>query len=508
VKKNFLTWLLFFIIGALAILGFAPFNLWFCTPFSFVLLLCKIKNKKARQASGISFAWGLGFYLAGINWIFVPLNTFGQLPIVGSLALMGLLMSYLALYPALFAYGLSRFIPQKNTGIWIIAVPIIWFLTEGIRGSLLTGFPWLLLGYSQTDGPLHSLAPLIGVRGISFVLCLISAALAQILLTLRQPKLAWKPLLIVFLPFIISLLLENKLWTRLQPNRATSLALIQGNTPQEKKWIPSERWPIINQYSQLTAENWGKDLIIWPEAAIPAFEMQLPHYLTDLDNLGKKHHSAIITGILDIDLKTNAYFNDVIVLGKNNVPIYNKKEIPRYTKHHLVPFGEFIPLKPLFKRLANLFNLPYSSFSRGAYQQKNLVANNRYLAVATCYEIIFSQQVNANVNAQTDFILTLSNDSWFGHSIGPLQHMQIAQMRARELQKPLIRVTNSGVTATTNAWGDITEKLPQFKTDVLTKTLIPTAGSTPFNRFGYKPLWFITVLFSLYLLIPHGKKRK
>lgn len=490
-----------FLFGALAILGFAPFNLWPFTIISFTGLIIGIHNRGAKHAAIIGFAWGMGFYAAGINWLYHCLATFGQLPAIGSLALMLLLFSYLSLYPALFAYLSARFLPDRHGSIlFSMGIALFWIICEWLRSTLISGFPWLLLGYSQTDGPLHTLAPIIGVRGISFVLCLIAVSLSNILLGIKKRRLAWRALAFITLSFICAQLLIGKLWVIENNEQATTFALIQGNISQQKKWIPAQRWPIIRTYTKHTAQNWDADIIVWPEAAIPAFEYELSSYLGALDESARANNSALITGILDFMPTKKHYYNNAIVLGLNGTDEYISSQIPRYTKHQLTPFGEYVPLEPLFKFLSNIFALPYSSFSRGQYRQKNLVAKEKKFATAMCYEIIFDRQVRQNVSIDTDFILTLSNDTWFGSSIGPLQHMQMAQMRVRELQKPLIRATNNGVTAVTNAYGDISKQIPQFEENVLRAKVIPTYGKTPFNTYGYWPLIFLAVitLFALF----------
>lgn len=489
-----------FLFGALAVLGFAPFNLWPFTILSFAMLIISIQGKTTKQAMLIGFVWGIGFYTAGINWLYSCLKTFGHLPAIGAILLLLLLISYLALYPTFFAYLSTKFLPPKHNAItFSIGIAVFWFISEWLRSTLISGFPWLLLGYSQTDGPLHPLAALIGVRGISFTLCLIAVALSYLWDALQKKhiNITWTPLLFIAICFLSAHFFNTKLWVTEQEDKTTEFALIQGNIAQQKKWLPREKWPIINKYTELSTQHWDADIIVWPEAAIPAFESELPSYLEYLDKEAKRNNSALITGILDFMPSKRNYYNNVIVLGTNGNDKYISSHIPRYTKHQLTPFGEYVPLEPVFRFLSNIFDLPYSSFSRGQYKQKNLIAKGRTFATAMCYEIIFDKQVKDNVTIDTNFILTVSNDTWFGSSIGPLQHMQMAQMRVRELQKPLIRATNNGVTAVTDALGNITQQLPQFEENVLKAKVIPTYGKTPFNIYGY---WLLIALVILYLI--------
>lgn len=200
------------------------------------------------------------------------------------------------------------------------------------------------------------------------------------------------------------------------------------------------------------------------------------------------NQSAVITGIIN-QSEDKQYFNSVLTVGDTPHGEYRYDLTQRYHKYHLLPFGEFVPFEEILRPLAPFFNLPMSSFSQGAYVQPNLIAKGFAFVTALCYEIIFNEQVRDNVTPDTDFLLTLSNDAWFGRSIGPLQHMEIARMRALELGKPLIRATNNGVTAVTDQRGRIMAQLPQFETGVLKATVTPTRGSTPYFLWGTTPLY-------------------
>lgn len=354
----------------------------------------------------------------------------------------------------------------------------------------MTGFPWLWLGYSQIDSPLGNFAPIGGVELITLLLIISAGSIAYAMLSKK-----WMNILIPTTILFTGFGLNSAHWVTPNPESSTKLALIQGNVDQAKKWLPKQRWPTIMKYTDLTRENWDADVVIWPEAAIPAFELEIPSYLSNLDSAGKLNGSAIVTGVLNQD-ENGKYFNSILTLGQNNYGDYSLNMDQRYHKHHLLPFGEFVPFEDILRPLAPLFNLPMSSFSRGDFIQTNIVANGRHMAPALCYEIIFNEQVRRNVTADTDFILTLSNDAWFGKSIGPLQHMEIARMRALELGKPVIRSTNNGVTAVTDYRGKVIAQIPQFETHVLRTEVTSTEGQTPFHKFGTWPL-YIWVLLSL-----------
>ncbi|EKO3565747.1 apolipoprotein N-acyltransferase [Vibrio metschnikovii] len=476
--------------GALTTLAFAPYQIWPIAILSPLALLLLIEKKTPKQAALLGYGWGLGQFGVGISWVYVSIDTFGGMPKIAGLLLMLLLVAYLALYNGLFAWALNRFFSTTHWSRFLFAVPALWLISDWLRGWVMTGFPWLWLGYSQIDGPLASFAPLAGVELLTLLLMICAGSCAYA----WQNK-AWRYLLLPIGIFIIGFALRSVQWVIPQPERATSVAIIQGNVQQSLKWHPNQRWPTIMKYTDLSRENWDADIIIWPEAAIPAFEVEIGSFLSNLDSAAQMNQSAVITGILNHDQQGH-YFNSILALGETEHTEYRYDVTQRYHKHHLLPFGEFVPFEEWLRPLAPLFNLPMSSFSRGDYIQPNIIAKGFAFAPALCYEIIFNEQLRVNVTEQTDFLLTLSNDAWFGHSIGPLQHMEIARMRALELGKPLIRSTNNGVTAITDHYGRITHQIPQFETAVLRAEIIPTRGQTPYHRLGSWPLylWVIASL--------------
>ncbi|OBT12879.1 apolipoprotein N-acyltransferase [Vibrio sp. UCD-FRSSP16_10] len=490
-------------VGASTTLSFAPYDIW---PMAFVsplLLLLLLNGQTCRSAAVIGYAWGLGLFATGISWVHVSIDTFGGMPKIASILLMTLLVGYLAIYTALFAALFSRLKAHNSWFGALLVTPALWLISEWLRGWVFTGFPWLLLGYTQIDSPLAGLAPIAGVDFISMLVVSIASAIAFIIL--RQQ---WKQLWIPVALFCVSGLTHYLTWVTPDNSRKQTVALIQGNVQQETKWLPSHRWPTLMMYMDHTRENWDADIIIWPEAAIPAFEGEVNSFMINLDKAARQNNSAVITGVLTQQNHTT-YYNSVTSVGVTPSGEYHYETQPRYYKHHLLPFGEFVPFEDLLRPLAPFFNLPMSSFNRGDYIQDNVVANGMHMVVALCYEIIFGQQLRDNVTDDTDYILTLSNDAWFGHSNGPLQHMAIARMRALEFGMPVIRATNNGVTAVTDYQGKITAELPQFKEDVLKTTVVPTNGKTPYVQFGGLPLKIlVAVIMMIVILLSLRDRRK
>ncbi|MDD1783421.1 apolipoprotein N-acyltransferase [Enterovibrio sp. ZSDZ35] len=467
--------------GALATLAFAPYSFWPAMLVSLVSLLLLLYGQSPKRAALIGFSWGLGQFGTGIGWVYVVIANFGGLPTAVGLSLIALLVMFLSLYPALFAFILQR-IKLPLSISYLLFAPSLWLLIDWFRGWFLTGFPWLWPGYSQIDGPLASFAPMFGVQGITLALLIISGSVAITVITRKASALL--PALVVA---IVGTLSSQINWVQ-ETGKDVDVAMVQGNVPQELKWLPSQRWPTLLSYQDMTRQNWDADIVIWPEAAIPALERDLPDFLHRLDAAAINNHTALITGVLD-QTDDGQFYNNVITLGENGENGYTYPATQSYSKHHLLVFGEFVPFADLLRPLAPLFNLPMSSFSRGSYTQPNINAKGYQLAPAICYEIAFNDQVRQSLTPDSDFILTLSNDTWFGRSIGPHQHLEIARMRALENGKPVLRATNTGLTAAIGYKGELIKQIPQFETAVLRAKVPTTQGQTPYTQFGDWPLY-------------------
>lgn len=474
------------VAGALITLTLAPFDIWPLVFVSCMVLFLSLSQLNPRQAAVRSWWFGFGLFASGTSWVYVSIHDYGSAPVPLAALLTIVFVAGLALFLALLGWLWARFLRQERHSITnALAFAALWVAIEAFRGWFLTGFPWLYIGYSQLQGPLAGFAPVGGVWLISFVLALSSA----LLVTLWQNK-QWSArisaALILLATWGLGFALQSQQWTE-PAGEPLSVTVIQGNIEQNLKWDPAQIEAQLLLYQSLTLNAAPSDLVIWPETAVPVLKEQAQGYLDSMDRIIKRQDSALITGLplrqQDAygDLR---YYNAITTLGDSD---------GEYRKQKLVPFGEYVPLQDLLRGIIAFFDLPMSDFARGPSQQAPLIAKGYKIAPYICYEVVYPEFAT-ELAAQSDILLTISNDTWFGTSIGPMQHLQMAQMRALEAGRWMIRATNNGVSALIDPQGAISVTVPQFQQAVLRGSVVPMQGLTPYLRWQSWPLILLCAL--------------
>ncbi len=450
--------------------GFAPFY-FYPLPVITLALLCLIWRRSATplQAGLSGFAFGMGMFGAGVSWIYVSLHDFGHMPMPLAVLALILLCAYLSLFPAL-AGGIASIRAIRVSCIWPWLVAALWTLTEWLRGTLFTGFPWLTIGYSQAPySPLSGFAPILGVYGVS-LLSVVSAAWLACWLENRHIRRFW------ILPgciWIVGLGLLSIQWTE-PAGEPVTVSLLQGNIPQDLKWQPDHLETTLQTYAQLVQDSPGR-LIVTPEISFPLFyEQAPPEYLSLLAGHARINQGDVLIGMAERS-PDGSYYNTMFSFGASPEQ--------RYRKHHLVPFGEYIPLKPVFGRIIEVLHIPLSDFARGSIDQQPLELAGQQVAINICYEDVFGEEIIMQL-PQATLLVNVSNDAWFGRSIGPRQHLQISQMRAQETGRYMLRATNTGVTAIIDQQGRVQQQLDMFTTAGLHGTAQGFSGATPYVRYG------------------------
>ncbi|OGA53539.1 MAG: apolipoprotein N-acyltransferase, partial [Betaproteobacteria bacterium RIFCSPLOWO2_12_FULL_63_13] len=459
--------------GALAVAGFAPFDFWPLPMLSLAVLFTLLARTASMRAGFIvGLTWGLGFFIAGVSWVFVSLSVHGGMAAWLAALATFLFCAVLALFPATVGALQARW-PVSPAVRLLLLMPLAWGVTEWVRGWLFTGFPWLVAGYSQVPAsPLAGYAPLVGVYGVSFLLALIAALLAWSVTTRgRHAPRAWAAVAIVALG-VGGQALRGVAWTT--PDGApTTVALLQGNIPQDLKWQPEKAQATLESYARMATAS-PAQLIVLQETALPLFESDLPDsYRAGLASLGRKNGGDVLTGVPTGSL-AGAYYNSVISLGA--------APSQRYHKVHLVPFGEYIPLKAVWGWVIEVLHIPLSDFARGAVDQRPLAIGGQRVAANVCYEDAFGEEIIRQL-PEASVLVNVSNLAWFGDSFAPWQHAQMSQMRALETGRMMLRATNTGVTAIIDAKGRMLASLPPFTTGSLSGKIQGYAGSTPYVRW-------------------------
>ena len=483
------------IAGILFTLAFAPFNYAYLALVALILLFASWQNSTPGRAMLRGYLFGLGSFGLGVSWVYISIHDFGRADMLSSGLLTCLFVGFWALFPALAGYLSVKILPINRKLISMMVMPVVWLLIEYFRGYLvLNGFPWLQIAYSQLETPLAGYIPVVGVYGTGFL----AALTASIIVFMFQPK-KHRLLLTSALAALWATggFLQTIKWT--QPIGAPiRVSLIQGNIRQDQKWLPENKLNTLRYYKTMTEAHWDSAVIVWPETSIPAYLSEVNEwFLLPLSQTALQHKSDLIVSLPAHGNSEDEKYNAVMTLGK---------ETGIYRKKHLLPFGEYLPWQPVSGFILNRLAIKLGNFKSGGIDQPLLKAGGYPFITSICYEDAFG---NEGIRGLPDaaYLVNVTNDGWFGDSIEPYQHLQIARMRAMETGRFLLRSTNTGATAIVAPDGKIISQAPLFKATTLNGMITPMGGMTPYARLGDTPIIY-TLVILLFVMVVFVRRLK
>ena len=477
------------LVGGLLTLSFAPFDVSYLVFIALIFLMASWQILTPGRAALRGGLFGLGLFGFGVSWVFVSIHEYGGAGLMGSILLTALFVGFWALFPALTGYLSSSMVRLMAPAHNALLLPSLWVLMEYFRGFwFLNGFPWFQIAYTQLDSPLAGYIPVLGVYGSSFIVALISACAAHVL----QNKKDW----LLYGSLIGGLwfgggLLKDMQWTY-PIGDGLKVSLIQGNISQDQKWAPGNKSATLAKYRHMTEALWDSDIVIWPETAVPAYYRDVKEdFLEPLEQEAINYKADIIVSLPMRSEQSDKNYNAVLVLGQTSGV---------YRKQHLLPFGEYLPLRPFSEYILNWAGIRLGRFLPGEADQELLVAAGYPFITSICYEDAFGSQ-NISQLDEAAWLVNVTNDAWFGRSIEPYQHMQIARMRAIESGRYMLRATNTGVTGVIAPDGKVVKQAPVFTTSAITETIIPMGGVTPYARIGDRFLIYLVAIGLISLII-------
>lgn len=488
IRSN-LTWISLILTGMMVPLGFAPFHFPGAAILGIALFYYHIRTSRPQKAFIQGFVWGLGLFGVGISWVSVSIHTFGHLPNFYAYLITGLFVCYLALFPALCAFAFRVLCPTSEYKRALLFSGL-WCISEYLRANLMTGFPWLLLGFGQIDTPLKYLLPIIGVYGIGFLIALAACCLTHIFKTPERNTLVRMAWLVGFVLILITpASLKNINWSQWDKS-PLSVGVVQANLSMRDKWNEQLFWKIIKHYHRAIQPLLAKkDIIVLPEAAIPLPSGYVQDFLTELHQQAQKNKSAILFGIPEeIYPEKTHFYNTLSTIGLSE---------GRYRKQHLVPFGEYLPrfLEPILRPL----NLVMSDMQAGDAQQPLASAQHHPFATLICYELAYPCILRQQL-PQAQWIVSLSDDGWFGHSLASYQQLQMAQALSILTSRYQIVANNDGLSSIITPRGRLQKTLPAFSSGILEGNIYPAHGSTPWVIWGDAPILGLCGLIVIFAL--------
>ncbi|QJE03320.1 apolipoprotein N-acyltransferase [Massilia forsythiae] len=461
--------------GASSLFSFEPFGWW---PLQFVALAWLFyqvgMGSSTRRATLLGWAFGFGWSVAGMHWLYIAITRFGGLPAALGAIAIALLGLYMGLFGA-FAAGVGAWLRRRWAlpvpAFLLLVLPVLWGVSEWMRGWVFTGFPWAASGYAHNTAPLGGFAPILGVYGIGVLVAVCASCLVMLTQRQRGPALALFGMLLA-----VGFGLRQIAWTH-PAGQPITVRLLQGDIAQDEKFNAAHLSDILVRYRGLLTSA-PADLIAAPETAVPVFPQQLPpDYLATFRDYAARTGSYYLFGIPLADSDT-VYANSVAGIGPQG-------QAYRYDKQHLVPFGEFIPIG--FRWFTNLMQIPLGDFTRGAAVQAPFPVKDQFVLPNVCYEDVFGDEIARNLRAAqhpATLLLNVSNLAWYGESVAIPQHLQISRMRSLETGRPMLRATNNGATAIIDGRGNVQDSIPFYRQGVLAAKVQGMAGNTPYIVCG------------------------
>ncbi len=465
-----------FLLGAATTLAFAPFEWSLLAPLLLLPLLYICLTVAPRDAAAHAFWYGFGLFLSGTYWIYISVHVFGNAAIWIALLLMIGLALLMAAFLSIGGWLISR-LSHGEPWLLLLVAPAAWVLIEWLRGWALTGFPWMAFGYGQIDTLFAGWAPVLGVYGVSFMVVFSAAAvIAASLATTPGGRMAGGAMIVV--PWLLGGILSLIDWTEDsgEPVRAT---IVQAGVSQDMKWQRDQLRPIMEHYLAATLSVPDSDIVLWPEVAIPALDDQVESFIARIESEARRNRQSIVFGILERSFERSVdgqIYNSVFLVGGDDRQSYRKR--------HLVPFGEYFPVPPSVREWMKMQNLPHADLAKGDDVQPLLATpDGLRFGVAICYEDAYGSEQRYAIR-DAEVLINVSNDAWFGDSIAPHQHLEIARMRSLEFGRPAIRSTNTGISAFIGARGELLQAGGQFEPEFMTADVQPRRGMTPYAASG------------------------
>ncbi|WP_131781736.1 apolipoprotein N-acyltransferase [Legionella gresilensis] len=479
-------YLQYFLFGLLLPFGFAPFHLPGLALLGLALFYHQLNNKKETSPFLSGLFFGLGFFGFGTSWVYVSIHNYGHLNTITSGLLTFLFLLYLSCFPALVASLFRRFVFKPYTIGASLLFSALWLIGEYLRATFLSGFPWLLIGFGQIDAPTRFFLPILGVFGVSFISCFAATLISN---TINKKDSIYRyNYLFLFITLLASpILLKNISWAHIDDKQPVSVGVIQANLSMRDKWDEGLFWQLLDRYQQAAKSLLGTDVIVMPESAIPLPATYISEFLEDLDEKAKEKGSAILLGIPQpTTIDQNTFFNALTSLGAAK---------GTYLKQHLVPFGEYIP--STFQLITSWLGIEDPNMKPGFTNQSLIQVHNYPIATLICYEIAYGNLLREQL-PDAKWIVSISDDGWFGHSFALYQHLQMAQVRSMQTARYQISSNNDGLSAVINSQGKIENSLPAFRDGILKATVFPASGKTPWVILGDAPMLVFSLLIFLF----------